>query len=673
MARKVLWVSIILVLLAVNAAFARRDRWIVGGEERPWGAWEETTLTMDDWSVPGAIQPRDFRPEENIAPIVLPPEEQTGYGSSGAPLIDGDWETYIPHVQRGARYIGRYFTFDLGVAVPANRVVFGPPQTGLDVYGNPHVENPMKGYQFSAAREQPEWYGKERYPYGAQWHEIYAFEDLLIHQDENLESIVELDFPTQYIRFFRLMNIVDVPYEIAEIQIHGDGFVSKAIYTSKIIDLGDVANLGTIHWDAATLRKNQEGTLEAAPDAKVRVSVETRGGADETPMIYYEYTQTHRLRVVDQATWERLRPYTPGGLILPRMQGPVAYDEAHWSHWSLPYTASGTRVEASGLKRYVQFRITIETDSYIETARMDSLWFSYSSPSLAGSVIGEVALLDDPDPVDGTPTVVVGEPVVFSYDLSARFTSSRQVGFDSLVVDVPSKARFKALQIGDEGGLIPVASEEAMFGPSVYRDLVTGDSIFVKEDASDQLALYFPKRSFRLGSWTRLRLVFETALLAYGAQFTASVYQSGTEEFSQPVEPGDANAEVATNHLKVIAHEMSREVIIYDAQVLPEIMTPNGDGVNDEAMFSYHLLRIVDPVRVCIQIYDLLGRRIKTVYEGSETQGVYHEESGPYRGKIWDGSGDDGTKVPPGVYLWRIRVETDAGTSAESGTLSVVY
>jgi flagellar hook assembly protein FlgD len=41
--------------------------------------------------------------------------------------------------------------------------------------------------------------------------------------------------------------------------------------------------------------------------------------------------------------------------------------------------------------------------------------------------------------------------------------------------------------------------------------------------------------------------------------------------------------------------------------------------------------------------------------------------------RLWDGRATDGKLVPPGMYLYQVQVESDDGTHARQGVVSVVY
>lgn len=53
-------------------------------------------------------------------------------------------------------------------------------------------------------------------------------------------------------------------------------------------------------------------------------------------------------------------------------------------------------------------------------------------------------------------------------------------------------------------------------------------------------------------------------------------------------------------------------------------------------------------MKVVIAIYDRLGRRVKTLAEGERKPGKHHME--------WDGTADDGRRVLPGSYFFRVDI-----------------
>ncbi len=170
-----------------------------------------------------------------------------------------------------------------------------------------------------------------------------------------------------------------------------------------------------------------------------------------------------------------------------------------------------------------------------------------------------------------------------------------------------------------------------------------------------------------------MQVRFDAAVLVFGTRFGGEVYDLESKELPQLVEDGNANDEVSTDKLRVFVSEGSLGRYLGSVEVDPEVLTPNGDGINDEVRISYTLLQLTGEAPVDISIYDVLGRRVRGVYRGKERNGRYAQSGGVYAYKVWDGRDGDGHLVPPGIYVYKITVEADAGSSERAGALTVVY
>ena len=96
-----------------------------------------------------------------------------------------------------------------------------------------------------------------------------------------------------------------------------------------------------------------------------------------------------------------------------------------------------------------------------------------------------------------------------------------------------------------------------------------------------------------------------------------------------------------------------------------QLFTPNGDGINDAFALSYALLKLVAEAAVTLEMYDLAGRRVRRAYEGMDGNGSYALE--------WDGTDDRGLLVPPGLYLYELRVQADEDSERRWGSVGVMY
>lgn len=89
------------------------------------------------------------------------------------------------------------------------------------------------------------------------------------------------------------------------------------------------------------------------------------------------------------------------------------------------------------------------------------------------------------------------------------------------------------------------------------------------------------------------------------------------------------------------------------------IFSPNGDGINDEAVINFVLAK-VETTRPTVIIYDLAGRQVRAVASGID-------------GFRWNGLDDEGRLAPPGAYLCRIALDADVGEEAAHRMINVVY
>ena len=97
---------------------------------------------------------------------------------------------------------------------------------------------------------------------------------------------------------------------------------------------------------------------------------------------------------------------------------------------------------------------------------------------------------------------------------------------------------------------------------------------------------------------------------------------------------------------------VGRKQLIRDVAVTPAAFSPNGDGINDEAMFSFTVIRVGDDSPAEVAVYDLSGRLVrKLVEERAVSTGT--------RSLAWDGRDDAGAVVPPGIFYARLRVATE--------------
>ncbi|MCY3665261.1 MAG: hypothetical protein OXH81_06360 [Gemmatimonadetes bacterium] len=79
----------------------------------------------------------------------------------------------------------------------------------------------------------------------------------------------------------------------------------------------------------------------------------------------------------------------------------------------------------------------------------------------------------------------------------------------------------------------------------------------------------------------------------------------------QRVEPGEA-AESVESSTNVVRLPLGRSLWA-NASIAPSVLTPNGDGVNDELVTALDLVDVLTARPVQLEIFDLAGRRVAGV------------------------------------------------------------
>ena len=93
--------------------------------------------------------------------------------------------------------------------------------------------------------------------------------------------------------------------------------------------------------------------------------------------------------------------------------------------------------------------------------------------------------------------------------------------------------------------------------------------------------------------------------------------------------------------------------MIDNVKLVPRVITPNGDGINDVLTVHFTVGRIKAERPVRLTIYDLWGSKVRHIVERRPKypMGKYAME--------WDGRDEQGRLVPPGGYLVAIRVRSN--------------
>ena len=483
--------------------------------------------------------------------------------------------------------------------------------------------------------------------------------DLLLKETQNQNSVVDIRLdPPRVLQHFELVGLTGIPWEIDEVEIHGQGFLPDGRYVSNIFDAGEAVAWTSLRWAEEVIN---------APGLS-RMEIRTRTGTDDSPFVFHRrlFGQPGAEDIpfaVDSDTEEMTQREYSG---LPKtdslgrtwIPGNVKDDLVNWSPLSPPFSAAagaGIPILSPSPRRYFQFQVSFESSDLAAARVLNDLSFSYASPALADSLKGEIY-----------PRVAsVSDRVDYTYSVLATLRSRGLTGFDVIRIGTPSRVEeINSLELLDADGERLAFHGFAGLGDTT---LVDGFRILAVED--DGFTLQFPPVR---ESATRINVGFGTRVFTYSTRFPARVGLQSEESAFQAVEPGDVGVlgpddDAATSGTTVLSPQVLGWNRLLDAvDVMPNPFTPNGDGVNDELSVRYDLVSVTAATPVAIRVYDLAGRQVATVSESVEGSGRYSD-------KTWDGRDTQGKLLAPGVYLISIEVDGDVEKAKQAKVVSLAY
>jgi hypothetical protein len=160
-----------------------------------------------------------------------------------------------------------------------------------------------------------------------------------------------------------------------------------------------------------------------------------------------------------------------------------------------------------------------------------------------------------------------------------------------------------------------------------------------------------------------VELRFESAVFLQGTRFDLFLGDTRTEaDIRQRVDAGDASDRVESSSISVrlpVTRDLLRNV-----DISPALITPNGDGTNDELTIRVDLINVLDPRPVRVRFFDLSGRLLlEEERDGTAGQQVFR----------WGGRDEQGQLVPPGLYIVELNVGGDAGDESQRRLVPVAY
>jgi flagellar hook capping protein FlgD len=419
----------------------------------------------------------------------------------------------------------------------------------------------------------------------------------------NTEPVVDREFRSRDVRYVLIQPQADRQWEIAELEVYGDGTLPAGEYISLAIA---VPHSGVV-WNRV---RYEGGDIADAPFV-----VQTRVGPNPQPWVYALWANDEPFPVQEVYYWgaeahERV-PITPN---------------PEWSGWE---TVTNSLVQSPSGERYMQFRVELREPGTV----LRELSFEYVYPPMARTLEAEIS------PVRAQP----GVEQEFTLSLLAHLRSAQHSGFRLLEV-LTSAAIGEVIEV--------LVNDEPGFATTSYQ----------------------PGQGMTINLWRRVR----QSGTFIQVRFTATVFRDGTRFQVRTLDRRD------TGMAYQVAREADIDLVTAGGQLVVRLtspgqetpllaglnpgnrsITPNGDGINDRLDLTFALLKLVGPVPLSLDIYRMDGTRVRRAFAGMARAGTH--------AVAWDGVDEAGSLVPPGVYLYELRVESGAETERVYGTVGVSY
>ena len=513
--------------------------------------------------------------------------DDQGKGRASA-MIDGDVNTFWEELNwfEAGQFIAQW-QWDLGAVYWINRVIFVAFQEST-TFSRPRIlRHRLLGSDGSLKPSgETDFDVLFDFPDPAGWH--------------NPQPITYLLRPSRPLRHLGMVFGGSSSGAIAEIVAVPTGYVAEVEMRSDFIKIGERPKVfRTLEWDA-----------DLPPGTQIRTQTRSGSGLDEGNTYYHR--KGHE---VTEDEYNALKKRWKGDIV------PYIRPSADWSDWSNDYLFSGQEFLSPNPRRYVQFRISLKSDTPTAAPTLRMLRILYTDSFLNGA-FGEV-----------TPKEArAGEAEDFTYRLQPDFADGDR-GFNRFRLDTPSQTALGSLTIRIGATEIePLAVE------------LTPDSVVVA----------LPQVVRRQAVQIDLRVnVFENPYA-----FNAFVGHTDDMGFWQQVDPMGRSATT------VFLPEVPAALKLIDKiAISPAVLTPNGDGIGDRTEVRFAVLKTDAPVDV--DIYSLDGRLVRSLAGGRGNDGFL----------VYTWSGDDalGRTVPPGIYVVRIDVKAQTDVEGVSRIVNVVY
>ena len=434
-----------------------------------------------------------------------------------------------------------------------------------------------------------------------------------------------------------------------------------------------------------------------------QVIVRTRTGADPTPVLYKrsnvqrvsdDQLSTSLVNDDQQINRDEYLDLVPNLEATPPQvwgKGEIEEDLQNWSPWSSPHLGGeregGTPVLSPGPRRYIQFSVNFLNSEINATKVLEQLAIEYLLPPIAEELVAEIF----PREVD------VFEPVDFTYAVRAKMEFEGVKGFDTFelltttrvlsidkieIWEVPgqlvTEQELNVDVVTDPNGQAAVQTADGTQHPLPYTARSeTGESFTIQAVTERNVIVRFPQITRPEGGGEMLlKLKFSGRVLLFSTLFRGQAVLSSQTGSIQRIAAGNADFLgegdlPASSGITVLSPDINKGDLFGSFAAVPQVFTPNGDDINETTEIGYDILAVTRPTDVTVQVFDLSGQLVRSLYSGSDLSGHFDAKRVPQL--AWDGRDQAGDIVPPGLYLVTLSVDGDARQTRRARTVGVAY
>ena len=335
--------------------------------------------------------------------------------------------------------------------------------------------------------------------------------------------------------------------------------------------------------------------------------VEIRSQTGDTFFIEQKFYNKNGVEV-SEAQWNKLPKSQKQDIVEIQRRG------QDWSGWGPVYDFPGEAFLSPTPRKFAQLQVKLGNDNPEVAPLLRRISLHFDDALVSGGVTSRI--LPRQAGFDSLQT--------FTYVLTPTFRFGDE-GFDRIRIQVPAPTDEVAITVGGEAA---AALSTAMMGDTLQVDL--------------------PQRVQR----DSVEVAFRTRVQANATIFDAWVSVAGDDQ-RQGVRPEAQYA--ATVFVPSVA---TGGALIRAVEVTP-LVTPNGDGINDEAQIRFSVAKVESTLPE-VTVHDLSGRRLRVV---AAVDG----------GHSWDGRDEGGNLLPPGSYVCRISLPADVGEQTAYRIINVAY